>query len=94
MEKQKLQRIEELVRVTSRGDIVVFVDECMFTSRSILDRTWRTSSMGDLFTKQKISFKAIGVLAAIDTHGTPICLITKDGSIGLPEMMELTAKLK
>ena len=80
--------------MTTRGEIVVFVDECMFTSRSILDRTWRTSEMTHIFSKGKISFKAVGVLAAIDTHGTLHALIVKDGSIGLTEMMEMEAQLK
>ena len=80
---QKLERIEELVKLTARGEIILFVDECMFTNRSILDQTWRPSSMGDVFTKRKISFKAVGVLGAIDTEGTLHVCIVKDGSIGL-----------
>jgi hypothetical protein len=45
---------------------VIFVDECMFTSRSIVDKTWRTAAMADIFTKSKLSFKAIGVSIGLE----------------------------
>jgi hypothetical protein len=66
----------------------------MFTSRSIVDKTWRTAAMADIFTKSKLSFKAIGVLAAIDTDGKLHVCIVKDGSIGLEEMIKMSDQLK
>ena len=82
--------MEKLFAITERGEIIVFMDECMFTSRSLIDRTWRSSDMSGLFNKRKLTFKAIGVLGVISVEGELLVSIIKDGSIGLPELIQMS----
>lgn len=46
------------------------------------------------FEKAKLSFSAIGVLAAIDLEGKQVVCMVKDGSIGVPELIEMSKRLK
>lgn len=64
--------------------VVVFMDECMFTSRSIVDKTWQKPAIMIQIAKKKLTFNAIGVVAAINLNGTVDVLMCKEGSIGLP----------
>jgi hypothetical protein len=70
------------------------MDECMFTSRSLIDRTWRIHDMSGLFNKRKLTFKAIGVLGVISIEGELLVCIVKDGSIGLSELIQMSDLLK
>ena len=50
--------------------------------------------MDEMVTKQRLTFDAIGVLAAIDIERRICACIVKDGSIGLPEMIDMSMQLK
>lgn len=86
IKREQSERLPKLLKITLSGQIVVFVDECMFTSRSIFNRSWRHAFTESLFSKARLSFKAIGVVAAINLQGQVVALIVKDGSIKVPEL--------
>ena len=71
----------QLIDATKKKQIVLFLDEAMFTARSILDRTWRKPDQDEIFKSSKLKFNAIGVLGAIDTEGRIIAYVVRDDSI-------------
>lgn len=60
------ERLSEAIRAKRE---LVFIDEAVFSKRSLINQTWRKPYMLDAFVKAKYSFEAVGVIAANNTSG-------------------------
>lgn len=87
-------RLQRLLDVTKQGHVVVFMDECVYTQRSLIKTVWKKPSMSDFFPKTRLGFDAIAVLGVIDLKGQLRVLITQPKSIGVPNLIEMSNQLK
>ena len=87
-------RLEELLKVVRRREIVVFIDECVYTRRSIPDKTWNHPLLAKTVPKHKLTFKAISVLGGIDTEGNLVVCLVRDDSINVDDLVEMSSQLR
>jgi len=73
---------------------VLFVDECVFTPRSLLRKIWSTNSEETILYKKKTSFKAVAVLGAISVEGELVAYVLREGSIQLDDLKKMANKIK
>lgn len=84
-----------LITALKSGQTILFVDECVFTSRSIQSKMWRNRSLETFIQKENLTFKAIPVLAAIDIEGRVIsCIIGEESSIRLDDLLQFLIQIK
>ena len=60
---------------------MLFVDECVFTQRSLLEKIWSKKTDEAILEKKAMSFNAIAVVGAIDVHGELVAYVIRRGSI-------------
>lgn len=87
IDREKLQRLGPLIEAVNKRQTVVFIDECVYTQRSLIKTVWKKPCMLDVFPKNRLGFDAIAVLGAIDVKGQLKVLITRPKSIGVPELI-------
>lgn len=73
---------------------LVFIDEAVFSKRSLINQTWRKPYSSDSFFKAKYSFTAVGAVAAINTSGQVVGCVLRDNSIRLEALCELMLQIK
>ena len=66
MELQKRERLPALVRALYEKRTVLFIDEAVFTQRSLQEMVWRHKHTQSVFLKNRLSFPAVAVIAAMD----------------------------
>lgn len=72
-----------------RGRELLFLDECVFTSRSLLTRVWRRRNADSIFPKTSLTFGAVAVIAVINIEGELIAYEMAEGSIKIDHMLLL-----
>lgn len=80
--------------IESRANIV-FVDEACFTSGQIRARYWAKAGDTSLkIDKEKIGFKCIAVVAAIDLQGRVVACLQRDMSIKTDDFVDFLKALR
>lgn len=73
---------------------IVFVDEAVFSKGQLRARYWsRAGAKGLVVDKEKLGFKAIAVVAAINLTGHVVALLAKEKSIVTGDFLEFLGKL-
>ena len=90
----KLGLIENMCAALERKDILLFLDECVFTNRSIVEKVWSKSHFSATIQKKRLGFKAIGVVGAIDTTGRLVALKTSGEWVKLDDLREISRQIK
>ena len=78
-----------MIRLIEQRANIVFVDEACFTSNQIRARYWAKAGDASLkIDKEKIAFKCIAVVAAIDVQGRVVALLQRDLSIKTSDFVD------
>jgi len=67
--EESLVRNERLAAAIRAKRELVFIDEAVFSKRSLIKQTWRKPFQSESFFKSKYSFASVGAVAAINTSG-------------------------
>ena len=73
---------------------ILFVDEAVFTQRSVLPKVWAKNSEEATMSKEKYGFAAVAVVAAINMDGKVVGLVSSAMSIKKPEFSKLLRQIK
>lgn len=87
-------RLPALLKALRKREVVVFVDECVFTDRSLLEKTWRKRDQHELIAKPKLSFNAIAVLGGITTEGRLVSFVIRECSIDLDAFQDFAEQVR
>ena len=87
--EQSLARTENLIAAIRARRELVFLDEAVFSKRSLINQTWRKPYSQPDLLKAKFSFNAVGVVAAINTSGQVVGCVLREQSIKLDALCEL-----
>ena len=86
---QKLERLPKLLKLTRNKNNVLFLNEAVFTTRSIIKRVWASQAESAKVFKSNYRFEAVGVAAAIDLKGRLVAYVTAPNSINLMNLKYL-----
>lgn len=87
---KKLKVFPQVIDLLARRQNLVFVDEAVFTSKLMSNRVWRYKSCSENFlVKNRSAFKAIAVVAGIDSKGRVVAFDSAETSINRPEFKNL-----
>ena len=70
-----------MLNALKRTEVVLFLDECVFTQRSLIDKIWSKKNEIISIEQKKTSFKAIAVVGAIDVYGELVAHVLREGTI-------------
>ena len=80
--KQDLELFPPKFQALNSKQLVVFIDEVLFTKRCLMNKVWAAG--GSLMTPREVktlAFKAVALVAAMDVHGVVQAQPTADDSI-------------
>ena len=79
----------KVLNLIAKRKRLLFLDEAVFTSRSVMSKVWAKNSDGAVISKDKYGFACVAVVAAIDVDGKLISCVTSAKSIKEPEFCKI-----
>ena len=93
--KVRLQVWPRLIRMIENQENLLFVDEAVYSSTQIAQKVWAPRGLeSPMVARNKISFKAVAVVAAMDIRGKVVAVHMKEKSIKKADFLDFLKLLR